>query len=349
MARGTRRIIRVLILAGGCCLLVLLFARFGPARILSLLASLKWNFLVILLVFTGHELVRALAVRCWLPADHRPPIGALLRIRLIGEAAGALTRTGALTAEPARAWLLARSGGGQAVRGYSAAAGELLANTGMSAAVNVVVTGYLLLAGRLEGPVTILAHVLFWASLVLVVALVAVVVSGVRVLGVCARFVGGLPLIGRRLQADPARIAEAQRAISSAFTERPAVLAQIFLFELSAQALLVLEVYWAIRSLGVAISGATALVIEVMTRAFSVIELVGATEMGFAFAFAWLGLPAAIGFTLSLIKTLRSVAAAAVGIPVLTFVSPSGAALAAPDPRPAALEPDPRASESSIT
>src|SRR5262245_26610904 len=126
--------VRAAALLGGCLLLVVLFLSLGPARIVSLLLSLGWNFLVVVALFLAHEIMRTLAITHWLPAGRRPPMTTLLRIRLYGEAAGALTRTGALTAEAARAWLLANRGG-QGVSGYSAAVGELVANSVASAAV----------------------------------------------------------------------------------------------------------------------------------------------------------------------------------------------------------------------
>src|SRR5262249_13072880 len=127
VARPHRDFLRIVGFLGGFVLLATLFIRLGPARILSLLASLRWNFLVLVSPFAAHELVRTLAIRRWLPADTRPSLKELLRIRFIGEAAGALTRTGSVAAEPARAWLLANRGG-HGVHGYAAAVGELMAN-----------------------------------------------------------------------------------------------------------------------------------------------------------------------------------------------------------------------------
>src|SRR5262249_29608175 len=129
---STSTAIRAVALLAGCFLLVTLFVRLGPARIVSLIAALGWTFPVIVAVFVAHELARTLALRRWLPPDRRPSIAQMLRIRLLGEAAGAVTRTGSVAAEPARAWLLANQGG-QGVTGYWAAAGELLANSVASA------------------------------------------------------------------------------------------------------------------------------------------------------------------------------------------------------------------------
>jgi hypothetical protein len=317
MARRNRHLVRAALLLIGCLLLVALFVRLGPGRVLSLVTSLGWNFLVVVTLFAAHEFVRTLAIRSCLPADRRPRLSDLLRIRFLGEAAGAITRTGSLAAEPARAWLLANLGG-QGAPGYSAAAGELMANSAVSAGVNVGVTGCLLLLGHLKGPMVPLAHVLLWGSLVYLGAVVGFAASGGRLVGHVVRATGRLPFAGRWLQVDPVKVRAGEEAIGSILMAQPATIVRILLLELAAQTILVCEVYWAIRSMGVAVSGHSALFIEVMTRAFTIVEFVGATEMGFAVVFVWLGMPAAIGFTLSLVKTLRSLVAAGLVIGVLT-------------------------------
>lgn len=338
MARRQTSVVRAAALLGGCALLAALFVRLGPGRILSLLTSLGWNFFVVVALFIAHEFMRTLALARWLPADRRPPVEELLRIRLLGEGAGALSRTGALTAEPARAWLLANRGG-QGVTGYSAALGELMANSATSAALNVTVAGSVLLTGAVKGPLVVLAHVLLWGSLAHLSFIIGIVVSRVRILGVGARAVARLPVVGRRLRMDPATVRDMEQAIGSALRERPATLARIVLLEISAQAILVSEVYWATRSMGVAASFESALMMEVLLRAFTIVEFVGTTEMGFAMVFTWLGLPAAIGFTLSVVKTLRSLTAAgiALGAPAGTQRS-SAAPIAGTRPPGAVLD-----------
>jgi len=331
MPHQKHRVVRAAVLLGGCLLLIALFLHLGPARILSLLTSLGWNFLVVVALFLAHEIMRTLAITHWLPGDRRPSVTKLLRIRLFGEAAGALTRTGALTAETARAWLLANRGG-QGIAGYSAAAGELVANSVASAAVSGTAAGGVLLTATLKGPVVALAHVVFWASLVYVSAVVGVVVSRVHILGACANAIARLPIVGRRLRMDPENVQNFEQAIRSAFAERPAALARVVVLELTAQFILVCETYWVIRSMGGAVSFRSALLFEVMTRAFTVVEFVGATEMGFAIVFTWLGLPAAIGFTLSLVKTVRSLTAAGIAIGLPTGADRSSPAMITPAP-----------------
>jgi len=180
----------------------------------------------------------------------------------------------------------------------------------------------------------VLAHVILWASLVYVGVVVGILASRVSILGASARVVGKLPLVGRRLRIDPAKVGEMERAVRSALTERPTALAYILLLEISAQAVLVCEMYWAIRSMGVAVSLPSALFFEVMTRALTVVEFVGATEVGFAVVFTWLGMPAAIGFTLSLIKTLRSLTAGGIGVGIGVFTGGSCSNAASSPTRP---------------
>jgi hypothetical protein len=333
MQRVRTGTIRHVVLFGGLLLAAVVFLRLGPARVLWLLGSLGWNFLVLVALFTAHECVRALAVTCCLSSDSRPPFWELLRVRLLGEAAGVLTGTGPFAAEPARAWLLAKLDRGPAY-GYSAAIAELIANSVISATVNVAVAGWVLTTATLQGPVAVLTHVVFWASLVWSCTVTGIVISGVRVLGPFARGLSRLPFAGRQLlRLDLKKVQEVEHAISGTLTGRPAALARVILLELAAQAILVCEVYWAIRSMGVAISGRSALFLEVMTRAVSTFQVMGATDVGFAVVFTWLGMPGAIGFTLSLTKTLRSLAVAAVGIGVLTVANRARTALV-PTPRP---------------
>jgi hypothetical protein len=304
-------LVRVAAILAGFILLAALFIHLGPTRILLLLARLGWNFLVVVALFGTHEVVRTVAIRSCLPADLRPPLGELLLIRVLGEAAGAVTRTGALAAEPARAWLLANRSG-QAAAAYAAAVGELLANSFASAGVTAAVSAWVLLRTGMTGPVIVLADVLFWGSSVYLSMIVAHLVSRGAILRAGIRVAGRWPVLGPRLRRDAASVVGTQQSVGVTATRRPAVFWSIVPLELLAQCLLVCEVYWTIRSMGVAVSVRSALFMEVMTRGLTIVEFVGATEMGFAVVFTWLGMPAAIGFSLSLVRTLRSLAAAAI-------------------------------------
>src|SRR5262249_30641007 len=62
------------------------------------------------------------------------------------------------------------------------------------------------------------------------------------------------------------------------------------------------------------------------------------TDVGFAAVFTWLGMPAAIGFTLSLVKTLRSLTAAGIAIGLLSGSDRSSARWSPLDAGAAALD-----------
>jgi hypothetical protein len=298
---------------GGLLLLAVLFAQLGPGRILSLLLALGVNFLVIVLIFGCHECVRAAAISRCFPSSGSPPYRRLLRIRFLGEIAGTLTRTGPFVAEPARAWMLA----GQATHGahaYGAAVSELIANSCMSALVSVGAIAFAWATRDLHGQVYVLSVVVFWSSLVYVTAIVVALALRVRLIGPLLRLASRLPGVGKRLKANPRKVEQMEDAIIHILRDRPATLGQILVLEVLAQSILVFEIYWTIRSMGPVISIGTALLIEALSKAPNVIQFVGITEAGYAVVFNWLGMTAAVGFTLSIVRLLRSVTASALGL-----------------------------------
>jgi hypothetical protein len=317
MRRRLLGMIRPLVLLGGFSLLAALFAHLGPDRIVTLFLSLGSNLLEVLSLFVAHECVRAMAVQRCLPSDPPLPFAAILRIRFLGELAGSLTRTGPFAAEPARAWLLAGTSQSGAA-GYAAAIAELMINSATSAAVNIAVIGWVMSTRDLAGPLRILSHVLFWGSLVYASGIVAAVTLRARFLHAVSRFAGRLPLIGRRLGLDAVKVQDIQDAVDAVLGRRRTDVARVLLLEITAQAVLLSEVYWTIRSMGVAVPLQTAVLFEVMTRAVDVVQFVGVTEAGYAMVFTWLGMPAAVGFTLSFVRTVRSLIASSLGAGLLT-------------------------------
>ena len=303
----------------GLALLAALLAQIGPERVASLLVALGGSLLAIAAIFTGHECVRAAAVSLCFPPGPRPHFRQLLRIRLLGEAAGALTRTGSFVAEPARAWMLA-SHAADGAHGVGAAAGELLANSCVSALVTVMALGWTTWRGVLHGPLFVLSQILLWASAGYISIVVAAIVTRTRVVGAIAGAAAALPRLGRRLSVNAIKIRQAEDATVRALTAHPAALGHVLLLELLAQSILVFEIYWTVRSMGLTMSGGTALQLEALTKAANVIQLIGVTEAGYALVLDWFGMTAAVGFALSLAKTLRSLVAAAVGLGVLAQI-----------------------------
>lgn len=300
-------------------MLAVLFVSLGPERILSLFRSMGGNLLIVIAIFSSHECVRALALsRCLLP-DHRPPFRRLLWIRFFGEAVRTITHTGPFLSEPARAWMLTRQGL-QGVHAYGAAVSEFVANSCSSALVTVVVLGFVLQTFELNRQLLVLAHVLVWLSLGYVAATVVALAGRFYLIGAIVKGVGALPLIGRRLRTDPLQVRKMEDAIMLVLRDRPATTATIVLLELVAQTIIVFEVYWSIRSMQIDITVGRALLVEALTKLVNVIQFVGATEGSYALVFSWLGMTAAVGFTLSLVKRIRSLAVAALGLGFLALL-----------------------------
>jgi hypothetical protein len=250
------------------------------------------------------------------PIDRRPSWRRVLRIRLLGEAVGTVTRTGSFGAEPARAWMLAdHAGTGR--HGYEAAASELIVNSCASATVSLAVAGAVLLRSDAEGPLRILCHILCWSSLVYMSVIVAALAARLYPIGAVLRGIGALPVVGRWLKTDAVRVRTIEDAIKHALTDRPSVLARIVCLEFLAQLILITEIYWTIHSMGFAITPARALYFEVLTKVPNVIQFIGVTEAAYAVVFNWLGMTATLGFALSIVKLLRSVTAAAIGLLIL--------------------------------
>jgi hypothetical protein len=312
---------RSLITAAGLLLLTVLIVEIGPAQIAGLLARLGAQFLVIAAMFAGHECLRAsILSRCIRP-EERPSYRDLLRVRLFGEAAGTLTRTGPFAAEPTRVVVLAN----QALRtahAVGAAASELIANTLASAFVTIAVVVYGLWTHHLHGAISALAQTLLWGSIGYVAVVGIALISRVYVIGAIVRWAGALPLFGRRLRGDPEAVRRMEDSVFHALADRPKAALQIVLLELGAQAILVTEIFWTIRSMGVPVTFRSALLVEVLIKAPNMIQFAGATEGGYALIFIWLGMTPAVGLTLSLVRLLRSLVVCGVGVGLFARSAP---------------------------
>jgi hypothetical protein len=307
---------------GGFILLGAVFVALGPNRVLSLVGSLGANLLVIVALYAAHECIRASAVWYCLVGTPRPSFVELVRIQFLSQAAGALTRAGGMAAEPARAWLLVGREG-QGIPAYAAVIAELAVGSAVSAAVNVIVTGVLLLSDTVSGPLLALTHLLFWGSLVCASVVTAVLTSRFSLLSACSRLARRLPGGGRRLWLATHTVEAMEGAIRAALVGRPAALVRVLALESVGQIILLAEIYWTIASMGANISVRSALVVDVMTRAVNVAPLIGLAEAGYAVLFTWMGMPAAVGFALSLVKTLRSLLAAGITLAALAVASRS--------------------------
>ena len=306
------------IVAGvGVALLAIVFAQIGPGQILALLSMLGLNVLVIMALFACHECVRAAAIGLCFPSDApRPRFRLRLRARFLGELAGTLTRMGPFVAEPSRAWIMTERGmSGTHV--YAAAAGEFIFNGSMSSAVTVAAILLTSSASAGNWPIQVLSLVLLCLSVLHVAVVAAAMTFRIHAIGAALRVVSILPLVGHRFRAGQHRVRQVEDGIFRVLADRPGTLVGVVLLELLGQAILVLEVLWTIRSMGVEISMRTALLLHALGQGVGLIQIVGVTEAGYAVLFNWLGMAAAVGFASSLVKLLRSLATSGLSLMVL--------------------------------
>jgi len=122
-----------------------------------------------------------------------------------------------------------------------------------------------------------------------------------------------------RVAAALATLRRVEDALLFVLRDRPGPAARLAALECLAHFLLLFETYWALNSMGVVVSFVTAALVEILTKLANVASA-GVTEGAYAFLFKALMLPPAAGFTLSLVKRLRSLALAAIGLGIMTVI-----------------------------
>jgi uncharacterized membrane protein YbhN (UPF0104 family) len=316
------RPIRFLLLAFGLGMVALLVWRTGPALVLSMMARVRWAFLFVSAAYAIHIAVRAAAL--WrsvlsVPIRYRD----VLRIRVSGEAVEMLTFTGPFLAEPAKGWLLKRQGL-PAADAYAAVAAEYLIYTLVSSWLAALALTLLLANGALPpairpGVVGVLV-VMVGFNLAFVFAAVA----GVGVLAPLARASGAV--IGRARAASVAQEVHRVESVLIAFLHaHPIRLAEVIGLEAAGHLLLVLEIWIVMSALGYSLSWRDPLLVEggvkFISVAFSFIPgQVGASEGVYALLLRAIGLPAAAGLTLALVRRVRGLLVAAIGAVVISVV-----------------------------
>jgi uncharacterized protein (TIRG00374 family) len=315
--------IRLGFLLLGMLFFVLLIFQLGPSRILALLLSIGWNFLIVCLIFSIYVLIRAAALFQCISNIERLSYWTILRIYTSSEAVKTLTFGGAILGDPFKALLLKRQGfpmeeAFAAVlteRLFHAFAAAVFSMIGLAFTVPHFATNTMLY---------------FAAQIVLVLTAVFLVVSTIAVwfrlylIGGLVEGIARLPWLRDRFKPDMGRVKRMEDLILVHLRERPARFSRIVGIELLAQCFLVLEFFWIVKTLGLTFPVLYPLMIEASCKFirvgfFFIPWQVGASEGVFAIVFDALGLPAAAGFTLSIVRRLRSLFIAAVGLLSLWF------------------------------
>jgi putative effector of murein hydrolase LrgA (UPF0299 family) len=313
--------LRALLLAAGLALLGLLVAREGPALILGLLAQVGWGFLPVAALYLGHQLLRAFILTRCLPEGHPVRYPAAVRVRLAGEAISYLTFTGPFVSEPSKGWLLGRLGVAVS-EGMAATLAEYLVYTWLSAALMCGGLGYLVSTGRLGASMQGVAIGVIAAGLVFLVTAAVAVWRRTYLIGAIARGVSRLPIARLRTRSDPAEIRRMEDQLLGLLRDRPGRLAEIAALEAMAHAMLVLELAWIAHLSGVELSIGRAVLIEAAAKItqlafFFVPAQAGVMEGVNLVAFRVFGYSGAVAIAISLVRRLRSLLVAGLGLAAL--------------------------------
>ncbi len=290
--------------AAGLGLLVYLVVELGPARIADQLHGLG-SILPAVLILTGAKYpLQTAGWRLALPRHARPPWSESIGATITGDALGYLTWAGPFTGEPIRALM---------VRGSVPLATGIAAGAVERAMYNA--TAALL----------VLFVLLVFLSAIHQPALVAVLAGTA---------LGAVALAARLRRHINARRAANQRfdgamaffdATRQLWRDRSGVLPAIALLCLAQHAILVGEAYLILSALSGGTNLRTALVFEAVTKIVNTAGMLvpgrlGVAEGGSAVLAAALGLAASHGLSLALMRRVRALIWAGVGLALLPFL-----------------------------
>ena len=316
------RTVRLLLVVLGLSVVALLVRRAGPHLVFGMLTGLGWNFVALTSIYTTYVMIRAAALR---RVILRSPMryADALRIKLSGDAVEGLTFTGPFLAEPAKGWLL-KKGGLPSADAFGAVVTEYLLYTVTSSWLAISAVSLLLLQGTLPPAVRIAAVVALVVAIAFVAAFAFASVSGIGLIAPILRASG--ILIGTRRADSAAQAFVPIETLVIAFLHgHPARLAKVLILEAAAQLLLITEIWVVIPGLGFALSWNGPFILEggvkFIATVFAFIPgQVGASEGVYSLLAGAIGLPPAVGLTLALVRRIRGLLVASVGVVVLAFL-----------------------------
>ena len=312
---GRRRWLVPLAGAAGLVLLVYLIAELGPARIAAQLQGLGPILPVILLITAMKYPLQTAGWRLVLPPADRPGWRASIAATIIGDGLGYLTWAGPVTGEPIRALLIRDS-----VPVAAGTAAGALERTiyNLTAAILVWVVLFVLVSGTHTN--ALVAAVAVSAATIVVIARRAL-----------RRLRGRGPEQDRPNSPQPAAAAQPRRpgrmteffdAVRELWRERRSVLPAVALLCIAQHALLIGEAYVILNALTPAATLQTALVFEAVSKIVNTAGVVvpgrlGIAEGGSALLADALGFAASHGLSLALMRRIRALIWAGVGLTLL--------------------------------
>lgn len=326
--------IRIVLLAAGAIVFVAIVRRIGTAEIAGLLRRAGWAVAIVSAIYAVHVGVRAFALwRCIASGPGTEVCGAcvetpraiafreVLKIRFAGEGIEMLTFTGPFLAEPAKAWLLNREGL-RAADALGAVAIEYVLYTMMSAWMAAASLVLLLQQHALPAAMR--------RPLLAVVAGIAAITAGFLYAAISGRGLlvpTGRAILGvvapRRAGAIVERVADVEQVLLAFIHRRPARLMALLAIEAAGHALLASEVWVVMRAIAEPVTVLATVAFEGGVKFISVVFFfipgqVGAQEGVYALLAQAIGRTAAAGLTLALVRRIRALLVAGVGVGVLS-------------------------------
>jgi hypothetical protein len=286
-----------------------------------MLARVGWRFVAAAAIYAVHVAVRGVALwRTLVDAPVR--FAEVLRIRLSGEAVETLTFTGPFLAEPAKGWLL-RNRGVATDAAFAAVITEYLLYTVVASWLMVAAMWLLLARGALPPGIRPAAFVAMAIVIAFLAAFAFAAISGVGLIVPLLR--ASRALIGRQNAERAARdFLPVEELMIRFLHERSGRLAEVVAIEMTAHVLLIVEIWILIQALGFSSSWIAPIIVEggvkFVTIAFAFIPgQLGASEGVYALLAGAVGLPAAAGLSLALVRRVRGLLIAAAGVVALTL------------------------------
>lgn len=308
--------LRLGLVVGGLLLMAVLVRRVGLPTIAGMVAQVGWAFIAMVVLYSVHSVFRALVLWVCLGV-HAVPFIDVLRIRFSGEAVEALTYTGPLLAEPAKGMLLT-SRGVPSVNAFAAISLEYLLYTASSAGFGAAAAALLLQHQPLPPGLHGAAVTLLIVMLGFIAGTIIAGVTGIGLIAPALRAVNAV-IDGERIRSALAAVTAVERVLVEFLHTHPAKVLMSIGLECLSHALLMTDVWVVLHALHLPGTVRDLLVIEGSAKLvafvfFFVPAQLGATEGSNALIFPIIGLPVAAGVTLALVRRVRSLVIAGIGI-----------------------------------
>ena len=310
-----RRWGHALVMAAGLAALILIVRHIGAATIAGMIHRTGWSFWLVVLLYAAHTALRGVALWQTLPTG-AIALSDVIAIRFGAEGLEMLTLTGPFLAEPAKAWLLHRRGlDGPAA--FGAVAAEYLLYNLTAAWLAAVSLSLLLARGGLPRMLSVPAQGMLIGVAILTAGCVIAGITGKGLVAPLVRAVTRL-VAPRHADVVDARVRGAETVLVSVLHDDRRRLGAVIAVELAGHALLVLEIAVVLRALGFGADPASAFIVEGGVKCigglfFFVPGQIGVSEGVYALLLPLIGLPAAAGVTIALVRRLRALAVGGVG------------------------------------